>query len=171
MWMVRFTSVKICISNGLKEKTIHSLKAQGAVIDSIGLGDNIVLPDKARVGCVYKQVALKNGDTYTAKIKASNEAAKAITPGYKKVYRFYDKNSGYALGDLIALYDEEIPLNEYTLIDPLNESNFTMVNWYIMIQLSKKRKLIVKHKWIHYIQRYEEKKIHTATMLTYQLNY
>ena len=125
-----FPDVKICISNGLKERTIRSLRAQGAVIHSIGLGDNIVLPDKARVGCVYKQVALKNGDTYTAKIKASNEAAKAITPGYKKVYRFYDKNSGYALGDLIALYDEEIPLNEYTLIDPLNESNFTIVNNY-----------------------------------------
>ena len=125
-----FPDVKICISNGLKERTIRSLRAQGAVIHSIGLGDNIVLPDNARVGCVYKQVALKVNDVFTAKIKASNEAAKAITPGYKKVYRFYDKNSGYALGDLIALHDEEIPLDEYTLIDPLNESNFTIVNNY-----------------------------------------
>ena len=132
-----FPDVKICISNGLKEHTIHSLKAQGAVINSIGLGDNIVLPDQARVGCVYKQVALKDGDTFTAKIKASNEAAKAITPGYKKVYRFYDKETGFALGDLISLYDEVIPIDEYTLIDPLNESNTTTVTNYDLRQLQE----------------------------------
>lgn len=125
-----YPDVKICISNGLKEHTIHSLKAQGAVINSIGLGDNIVLPDQARVGCVYKQVALKSEGKYTAKIKASNDEAKAITPGYKKVYRFYDKETGFALGDVIALHDEKIPTDTYTLIDPLNEENKTTLTNY-----------------------------------------
>jgi len=82
---------KITLSNGLNEKTIKSLKEQGAVIDSIGLGDNIVLPDKARVGCVYKNVAVKQNGEFVSRIKVSNDAAKAITPGFKKVYRFYDK--------------------------------------------------------------------------------
>jgi nicotinate phosphoribosyltransferase len=125
-----YPDVKICISNGLKEHTIHSLKAQGAVINSIGLGDNIVLPDQARVGCVYKQVALKSEGKYTAKIKASNDEAKAITPGYKKVYRFYDKETGFALGDVIALHDEKIPTDTYTLVDPLNEENKTTLTNY-----------------------------------------
>ena len=80
--------VKICVSNGLKEDTIRSLKEQGAVIDSIGLGDNIVLPDHARVGCVYKNVAILKDNQFVSRIKVSNDVAKAITPGFKKVYRF-----------------------------------------------------------------------------------
>ena len=35
----------------------------------------------------------------------------------KKVVRFYDKNSGYAVGDVIALKDEEISPNSYTIVD------------------------------------------------------
>lgn len=129
--------VKICLSNGLNEKTIKSLKEQGAVIDSIGLGDNIVLPDKARVGCVYKNVAIKKDDSYASRIKVSNDSAKAITPGYKKVYRFYDKETGYALGDVIGLHDENIPLDGYTLIDPNNEANTSTINNYDIRELQE----------------------------------
>ena len=127
--------VKICVSNGLKEDTIKSLKAQGAVIDSIGLGDNIVLPDAARVGCVYKNVAIKKNDEYVSRIKVSNDAAKAITPGYKKVYRFYDKDTNFALGDVIALHEENIPKNKYTLVDPLNENNTLTIKNYKIREL------------------------------------
>jgi nicotinate phosphoribosyltransferase len=127
--------VKICLSNGLNERTIQSLKAQGAVIDSIGLGDNIVLPDQARVGCVYKNVAVKRGEKFLSRIKASNEEAKAITPGFKKVYRFYDKKTGYALGDVIALHDENIPTDKFTLIDPTNEANQLEIKDYVVKEL------------------------------------
>jgi len=127
--------VKICVSNGLNEDTIRSLKEQGAVIDSIGLGDNIVLPDKARVGCVYKNVAIKKDENFVSRIKVSNDAAKAINPGYKKVYRFYDKKSGYALGDVITLYEENIPKNKYTLVDPLNENNTLTITDYKVREL------------------------------------
>lgn len=129
--------VKICLSNGLNETTIKSLKEQGAVIDSIGLGDNIVLPDKARVGCVYKNVAIKQGDKYASRIKVSNEAAKAITPGYKKVYRLYDKETGYALGDVVALHEENIPLDKFTLVDPNNEANTTTIKNYDVRELQE----------------------------------
>ena len=127
-----FPNVKICLSNGLNERTIRSLKEQGAIIDSIGLGDNIVLPDKARVGCVYKQVAISNdnGLSYESKIKASNDEVKTINPGYKKVYRFYDKDSKYALADVIALHDEVIPNDEFELIDPYNEENRKVISNY-----------------------------------------
>lgn len=129
--------VKICLSNGLNERTIKSLILQGAVIDSIGLGDNIVLPDKARVGCVYKNVAIKRGDDFVSRIKVSNDAAKAITPGFKKVYRFYDRETGYALGDVIALHNEKIPKDKYTLIDPLNEHNTLTIKNYIVRKLQQ----------------------------------
>lgn len=129
--------VKICLSNGLNERTIKSLILQGAVIDSIGLGDNIVLPDKARVGCVYKNVAIKHGDDFVSRIKVSNDAAKAITPGFKKVYRFYERETGYALGDVIALHNEKIPKDKYTLIDPLNEHNTLTIKNYIVRELQQ----------------------------------
>ena len=132
-----FPNVKICLSNGLTESSIRSLKEEGAVIDSIGLGDNIVLPDKARVGCVYKEVALKRDDEYKARIKASNDEEKAITPGYKKVYRFYDKDTGYALGDVIALHEENIPTESFTLIDPKDNTNFTIIDNYDVKPLQK----------------------------------
>ena len=127
----------ICLSNGLKEDTIKSLKEQDAVIDSIGLGDNIVLPDKARVGCVYKNVAVSKNDEYISKIKVSDDISKAITPGYKRLYRFYDKNSGYALGDLLALYDEDIDRETYTLIDQTNEENTTTLTNYKIRELQE----------------------------------
>lgn len=127
--------VQICLSNGLKEDTIKSLIDQGAVIDSIGLGDNIVLPDNARVGCVYKNVAINKNNEMISKIKVSNDSAKAITPGYKKLYRFYDNNTGYALADVIALYNENIPNEEFELIDPLNEYNRQIVRNYNIKEL------------------------------------
>lgn len=128
---------KITLSNGLNEKTIKSLKEQGAVIDSIGLGDNIVLPDKARVGCVYKNVAVKQNGEFVSRIKVSNEAAKAITPGFKKVYRFYDKDTGYALGDVVALHEENIPRNKFTLVDPNNEANTLTIKNYVVRELQE----------------------------------
>ncbi len=130
-------NVKVTLSNGLNETTIESLKRQGAVIDSIGLGDNIVLPDQARVGCVYKNVAIKKDKVFLSRIKVSNESAKAITPGFKRVYRFYDQETGYALGDVIALHDENIPKDKYTLIDPNNEANQCTIKNYIVKELQE----------------------------------
>lgn len=145
-------NVKICLSNGLNAETLASLIIQGAVIDSIGLGDNIVAPDNARVGCVYKNVAVeKNGEIFP-KIKVSSDAIKTINPGYKKLYRFYDKTSGYAIADLIALHDEVIPTDEYLLIDPASETNQMRIKNYTVRELQEKifenGKLVYKDKTI-----------------------
>ena len=69
------------------------------------------------------------------KIKISDDAAKTINPGYKKVYRFYSNETGYALGDVIANHDEEIDKDSYTLVDPLNELNQTTINNYKVREL------------------------------------
>ena len=130
-------NVKICLSNGLKADTIDSLLRQGAVIDSIGLGDNIVVPDNARVGCVYKNVGIIKDNKIIPKIKVSSDAIKTINPGLKKLYRFYDNNTGFAVGDLVAMYDEIIPKDEYVLIDPENDTNRLKVNNYTVKELAK----------------------------------
>lgn len=129
-----FKEATICLSNGLDERTIKSLRMQGANIDSIGAGDNIAA-SKERVGGVYKLVAVEKDGEIIPKIKVSNDTAKIINPGYKKVYRFYDKETGYALGDVIALHDEIIPLDGYTLIKPGEEWKRTTINNYIVREL------------------------------------
>lgn len=121
----------ICLSNGLDEYTLDSLLSQGACINSLGIGDNIAA-SKERVGGVYKLVSVYKNGKYTPKIKVSEDAAKTINPAYKRVYRFYDKSTGYALGDVIALHDEVINKNKYTLINPLHtEQTKTISNYEV----------------------------------------
>lgn len=112
-----YPEAKICLSNGLTAETIYSLLQQGAVIDSLGVGDNIAA-SKERVGGVYKLVAVEINGKADPRIKVSNDTIKTINPGYKKVYRFYDKEKGFAIGDVIALADEMIPDDKYTLVHP-----------------------------------------------------
>lgn len=112
-----YPEAKICLSNGLTAETIYSLLQQGAVIDSLGVGDNIAAANE-RVGGVYKLVAVEQDGKADPRIKVSNDTIKTINPGYKKVYRFYDKETGYALGDVIAIADEIIPDDKYTLVHP-----------------------------------------------------
>lgn len=158
---------KICVSNGLDEKTIRSLLNQEAPIDFFGVGDNIVLPSEAKVGVVYKNVALqKNGSKeFISKIKASNDEAKAITPGYKKVYRFYNKENNLALGDVLAFHDEIIPQDTFTLIDPVNEINQTTIENYsvreLQVPIFENGKLVYKDPNIFNKKDYCDKEIKT----------
>ena len=115
-----FKETAICLSNGLEENTIASLLSQGACVNSFGVGDNIAA-SLERVGGVYKLVAVEKNGEIIPKIKVTNDTMKTVNPSYKKLYRFYDKASGYALGDVIALWDDHIPLDGFTLANPLEE--------------------------------------------------
>ena len=158
------TNVKICLSNGLNEHTIGDLLRQGAVIDSIGAGDNIAAP-KERVNGVYKLVAKNENGKIIPKIKVSNDAIKTTNPGYKRVYRFYDLETGYALGDLIALNHEEISLDGYTLIDPVETWKTTeLVNYKIrelQVPIYLKGKLVYKNPTLIEKQEYSKKEMET----------
>lgn len=117
----------ICLSNGLDEYSITDMLNAGAVIDSIGAGDNIAA-SKERVNGVYKLVAIEKNNEIIPKIKVSEDTVKTTNPGVKKVYRFYDFDSGKVLGDVIARSDEIIPKNEYTLVsdkDPWKKTKIT----------------------------------------------
>ena len=124
-----FTDAKICLSNGLDEHTIKSLIEQGACVDSFGVGDNIAAAND-RVGGVYKLVGVEENGKIIPRIKVSDTKEKTINPHYKKVYRFYDKTTGYALGDVLAVYDEIIPYDKFTLINPNNEFKTTTITNY-----------------------------------------
>lgn len=110
-----YKETTICLSNGLNEYSIRDLLKKGACIDSIGAGDNIAAPNE-KVGGVYKLVAVEKDDKVIPRIKVSEDSSKTINPGNKRVYRFYDKETGYAVGDVIALAEEKIVKDKYTLV-------------------------------------------------------
>ena len=121
----------ICLSNGLDEYTITSLINQGAEFNTLGVGDNIAA-SLDRVDGVYKLSAVEENGYFIPKLKVSNDSVKTINPGFKKVYRFYDKDTNYALGDVIALHDEVINPDSYKLINPIDEwKNKTITNYYV----------------------------------------
>lgn len=154
----------ICLSNGLDEYTIRDLINQGAKINSIGAGDNIAAP-KERVGGVYKLVAVEENGQTKSRIKLSNDSVKTINPGSKKVYRFYDKDTGYALGDVIALANEEINKDCYTLTHPLETWKKTELRNYrvrsLLIPIFQNGKLVYQEPSLQEKQKYCQEEFET----------
>ena len=113
-----FPDCKICVSNSLDERLISSLLNQGACIDSFGVGENLITAKSNPVfGAVYKLSAIEKKDKIIPKIKISENITKITNPGFKKIYRFYSKDSKKALADVITLSDETIPEDNYSIFD------------------------------------------------------
>lgn len=130
-----FPQVKICLSNGLNDKTITSLVNQGAYFDLLGVGDNISKPE-GRMGCVYKEAALNENGILVPKIKLSNDEIKIINPDYKKLYRAYDKSTGLAIADIMCRQDEDIiKENELEIVDPTNYLKSTVISNFELKEL------------------------------------
>ncbi len=117
-----FPDALICVSGDLDERLINSLLQQGAKIDSWGIGTKLITSeDLPSLGGVYKlsSVMDKNGES-TPKIKLSDNHAKITNPGFKSLYRLYDKENGMAIADLITLHGEEVREDEpLTLFHPV----------------------------------------------------
>jgi nicotinate phosphoribosyltransferase len=95
-------SVQIVASGGLDEYEIAKLLANGAPIDSFGVGTALGVSDDApSLDIVYKLTEYAG----TGRIKLSTD--KPILPGRKQVFRQYD--AGVAVRDMIAHIDEEHP--------------------------------------------------------------
>ncbi len=159
-----YFDAKICLSNSLNERKIKNLIEERACFDSIGVGDNIAAANDI-VGGVYKLSATEEDGIITPKIKISDSKIKTTNPHYKKVYRFYDQNTGFALGDVITIYDEEIPEDLYTLINPTDEyRQKTLKNYYVrelQVPIFINGKLVYRAPSIFESQKYCEKEFAT----------
>ncbi len=103
-----FNNVSITASNDLDEYTISTLKAEGAAINSWGVGTKLITSAQSpALGGVYKLSASYKGNDLIPKIKLSEDPEKISNPGYKKVVRIYNENN-MAEADLIMLHDEII---------------------------------------------------------------
>lgn len=116
-----FPDAVISASNDLDEFLIQSLKDQGAMITSWGVGTHLITSkDCPSFGGVYKLAAIMGKDgKFVPKIKLSENTEKVTNPGNKKIYRVYEKESGKIKADLICLEEEQFSEDEPLLLfDP-----------------------------------------------------
>jgi nicotinate phosphoribosyltransferase len=125
---------QICVSNSLDEFLIKDLLDQGAPIDTFGVGERLITSKSEPVfGGVYKLTAVESNGVIIPKIKISENEAKITNPGYKKVYRFYCKDTNKALADVICLHDEVIDESmPYVIFDPVQTwKQKELTNFYV----------------------------------------
>ena len=118
-----FGDAIISASSDLDEYLIDSLKAQGATINSWGVGTNLITSkDCPAFGGVYKLAAIKDKDDedFVPKIKLSENTEKITNPGNKTIYRIYDKATGKIRADLICMVNETFDESKDMIIfDPI----------------------------------------------------
>lgn len=98
--------VQIVASDSLDATRIRELIAQGAAIDSWGVGTQLVTAaEQPALGGVYKLASyrLSPNAPWRDTVKCSETSEKSSLPGCLNVRRYYDE-AGTAIGDL--LYDE-----------------------------------------------------------------
>ncbi|MCB2155711.1 nicotinate phosphoribosyltransferase [bacterium] len=117
----RFPDVKIVLSNLLDEMALVQIlnqieeeaPGQGMSADRIirrlvyGVGTRMITSrGDAALDGVFKLVAIERDGEWTPAIKLSETPAKTLNPGYKKIWRLYDKRDK-ATADLLAFHDED----------------------------------------------------------------
>jgi len=134
-----YPDCKICLTNSLDEYLITSLLEQGAKVDSFGVGENLITAKSDPVfGGVYKLAGIEENGKIIPKIKVSENIEKITNPGYKKVCRFYSKDTNYALADVIMLRSEKVEDDEYEIFDEHNTwKRKRLTNFYVK-ELAKK---------------------------------
>lgn len=115
--------VKISVSNDLDEYTIQSLLAQGAPIDSFGVGTKLATCDpQPSLGGVYKLSATRASDdeAWRPVMKLSEQLYKRTIPGIQDLTRFYDQH-GCPVADMIVVKEvaKGTPERIVDVIDPL----------------------------------------------------
>ncbi len=157
---------KICASGDLDEYSINSLKNQGAKIDIWGVGTRLITSaDMPALGGVYKLAAIIDGDgNVTPKIKLSNNTAKITNPGFKDIYRVYDKASGKAEADFIFLRGEKIDTDKPLTLTHPNErwKKITFENYQLrslQVEVIKDGKVVYNMPTLKEIKEYARKEL------------
>ncbi len=158
-----YPNAKIFASSDLDEEVIWDLKAQGAKIDTWGVGTKLITSQSnPALGGVYKLAAEVVDGKMIPRIKISENTFKITNPGKKKLYRIYDKDSQKALADLIALdeeiYDSNDPL---TIFDPEQTwKQMTITNYSLremLVPVFERGKLVYQSPSLLDIQAYAKK--------------
>ena len=158
---------KITISNSLDEYIIRDVLLEGACIDSFGVGERLITAKSEPVfGGVYKLAALETDGVMVPKIKISENVEKITNPGFKKLYRLYDKDTNKALGDVITLADETIPeVDGYEIFDPNAVwKRKTLRNYYVRdlrVQVFDKGQCVYESPDIEEIKAYAAQQVDT----------
>ncbi len=115
-----FPDCQICASNSLDEYIIRDMILQGACVDTFGVGERLITASSDPVfGGVYKLAAVEKDGVVTPRIKVSENVAKITNPGFKKVWRLFDRDSNKAIADVITMHDEIIDdTKPYEIFDP-----------------------------------------------------
>ena len=161
------TDCKIVVSNSLDENLIGHVLANGAQIDSFGVGERLITAKSDPVfGGVYKLCAIEHKGEIIPKIKISENEQKIINPHFKKIYRIYSKDNNKALADLLCVYDETINENEdLEIFDPnFTWKRKTITNFYVkelQQPIFVNGELVYKKPTIEEIREYHKQEIET----------
>ncbi len=112
----------IVLSNDLDEHTIRSIKDEGAVISSWGVGTKLATAyDQPSLGGVYKLSATRSadGEPWRDRIKISEQVAKLTFPGVLGVRR-YTFESGKIAGDMVYDVNTGVGPDE-RIVDPADD--------------------------------------------------
>lgn len=160
-----YTDCKIIVSNSLDEHIISDVISQGACIDSFGVGERLITAKSEPVfGGVYKLVAIEKDNKIIPKIKISENSEKITNPGFKKIYRLFDKDSHVAIADIITLnsesIDDTLPLDLFHPIDTWKRK--TITNFYakpLQETIFKNGQLVYKSPSVLEIKAFAQKEI------------
>ena len=141
------TECTITASNSFDEYIIRGIVNEGAAIDSFGVGERLITAKSQPVfGGVYKLAAIEKDGKLIPKIKVSENTEKITNPGFKKVYRFYDRKTQKSLADVIALADEKMPEGDVELFDAEHIWKRKIITDYecreLQVQIFDKGKLV-----------------------------
>ena len=162
-----YPDCSIVASNSLDEYIIRDMLLQGAKVDSFGVGERLITSSSSPVlGGVYKLCAVEKDGEIIPKIKLSENVQKITTPGNKRVYRLYDRESGKAAADLITLASETIDDSRpYELFDPdFTWKRKTLTNYTareLLEPLFRKGECVYKERNIEEIKSYCREQIDT----------
>lgn len=162
-----FPDCKIVASNSLDEFIIRDILIQGAKVDLFGVGERLITSRSEPVfGGIYKLVGVEEEGRVVPKIKISENVIKITTPGFKQVWRLFEKESGKAIADVVTLHDEIIDETKpYELFDPeftwkrKTVSNFTAKK--LLVKLFDKGRCVYEEPRLDDIRRYCEQQIDT----------
>ncbi len=160
-----FSDAIIMASNSLDEWTIESILTQGAKLDSFGVGERLITSKSSPVfGGVYKLVAYEENGEIVPTIKISENVAKITTPGFKSLYRIYDKSTMKAEADVVCLNSEKLEeMDELEIFHQIYTwkrkkfTNFVAKN--LMVKVFEKGKLVYDMPTLEEIKDYAQKEL------------